>query len=333
MADGIKAVMLDFRQQLEHRIIRADGQERVIQVLGELIRDQSGKPVKVIGANLDITELKLVQESLVKKQCQLEEFNATLEKRVRDEVRKNQEKDIILIQQNRQAALGETLDHIAHQWKQPISSLYLMNYILGNACEEPEIEKDMVRETVRTANEILTHMSQTVEVFRDFYRPDKKLVAFRVRECVDRILSYIAPAFRLGSVEVVCHIDEAITAFGYPKEYSQVLLNILCNARDVIRERNPDKPHIIIQAETGDGWTELTIDDNAGGIPDDIIGHVFDLYFTTKSAQGGTGVGLYMSRSIIEKQMGGTLTAENIQGGARFRVAIPASAPALAHLP
>jgi signal transduction histidine kinase len=116
-----------------------------------------------------------------------------------------------------------------------------------------------------------------------------------------------------------------LTAFGYPKEYAQVLLNILANARDAFKARKTEKPRIIIRAFAEDTKTVVTIADNAGGIPETIIGKIFDFYFTTNESGGGTGIGLYMSKNIIEKNMGGTLRAVNTDGGAQFRIEVKLS--------
>jgi signal transduction histidine kinase len=168
-------------------------------------------------------------------------------------------------------------------------------------------------------------MTQTIDVFRDFYRPDKQQVAFRIKEAIETTLDFITPALRFHSISVECDVDPELAAFGYPKEYSQVLLNILGNARDALKERKADKPKVTVRAFSEDDRAVVTITDNAGGIPETKIDKVFDLYFTTKEASGGTGIGLYMSRNIIEKNMGGRLSAANVDGGAQFRIELKAS--------
>lgn len=268
----------------------------------------------------DITDLKLTEEKLRKQKQQLEELNATLEKRVQEEVEKNREKDIIMIQQNRQAALGEMLDHIAHQWKQPLNaiSFIVQDVELTYSCGD--LDDLYVNETVRRTMDLLDHMVHTIEVFRDFYRPDKERAAFRVKDSIDGALSFIAPALRFQSIEVDLDVDPELSATGFPKEYAQVLLNILTNARDAFRERKTEKPLIKIGAFAEGGKAIVTITDNAGGIPEEIIGKVFDMYFTTREKKGGSGIGLYMSKNIIEKNMGGKLSVLNVDGGARFRI-------------
>jgi PAS domain S-box-containing protein len=271
----------------------------------------------------DINDLKVSEEKLKEQRQLLTELNATLEKRVRQGVAENREKDILLIQQNRQAALGEMLDHIAHQWKQPLTSLSLVIQDLGEAASEGELTDEHVSETVSISMSLLDHMAQTIDIFRGFYRPDKEKKIFSIKDSIDQAIAFIAPAFRFHSVVTELEVDPGLTAFGYPKEYTQVLLNILANARDAFRARETEKPRVMINAFAEDNKSVVTIADNAGGIPEAIIGRIFDFYFTTNETGGGTGIGLYMSRNIIEKNMGGALSAENVDGGAKFRIEIP----------
>jgi len=268
----------------------------------------------------DIAERKRAEEQLLKKKELLEELNGTLEKRVREEVAKNRQKDIVLIQQNRQAAMGEMLDHIAHQWKQPITSLSLIIQDVGETWANNEMSDESVTEAVDTALSLLEHMSQTIDVFRDFYRPDKERKAFSIRDSIEQALTFIAPALKYHRIGVALDADPDITAIGYPKEYIQVLLNILTNARDAAGTRGVDNPMVTIKAFAEGDKAVVTISDNAGGIPEPILGKVFELYFSTRESGGGSGVGLYMSRNIIERNMGGTLSVANVGRGAQFRI-------------
>jgi PAS domain S-box-containing protein len=270
----------------------------------------------------DINILKLTEERLREQKQLLEELNTTLEKRVREEVANNREKDIMLIQQNRQAALGEMLDHIAHQWKQPLTSLSLVIQDLEETVSGGELTDEHVKETVCITMALLDHMIQTMDIFRGFYRPDKEKKVFNIKDSIDQALAFIAPALSFHSIAVELDVDPGLTAFGYPKEYAQVLLNILANARDALKARETEKPRVIIRAFAEDTKTVVTIADNAGGIPEAIIDKIFDFYFTTNESSGGTGIGLYMSRNIIEKNMGGTLAAVNTDSGALFRIEI-----------
>jgi PAS domain S-box-containing protein len=270
----------------------------------------------------DITDRKRFEEELQRQKQLLQELNDTLENRVEEEVAKNREKDIMLIQQNRQAALGEMLDHIAHQWKQPLNSISLIIQGLEEASSYGELTDEVIGESVGKTIALVQHMAQTIDTFRGFYRPDKEKKVFNVKDSIDQALAFIAPALRFHSIAVELDVDPGLTAFGYSKEYAQVLLNILANARDIFMTRGTEKARVIVRAYAEDNKAVVTIEDNGGGIPEAIIGRIFDFYFTTNEAGGGTGIGLYMSRNIIEKNMGGTLSAENTDDGARFRIEI-----------
>ncbi|GEM_PF-2131647 len=270
----------------------------------------------------DIHHLKLSEEKLREQKQQLEELNATLEKRVQQGVSENREKDIMLIQQNRQAALGEMLDHIAHQWKQPLTSISLIVQELEETSSYGELDDKIVEEAVGKTIALVQHMGQTIDTFRGFYRPDKEKLVFNLKDSIDQALAFMAPAFRFHSIAIELDVDPGLTAFGYPKEYAQVLLNILANARDIFMARGTERARVILRAFAEGNKAVVTIDDNGGGIPEAIIDRIFDFYFTTNEADGGTGIGLYMSRNIIEKNMGGTLTAVNTDVGALFRIEV-----------
>jgi signal transduction histidine kinase len=245
-----------------------------------------------------------------------------LRQRVKIEVEKNREKDIILIQQNRQAALGETLEHVVHQWKQPINTIGILIQYLGSYYAAGKLTDGIVRETVDKTMDLLEHMSQTAEVFRDYYKPEKEKKVFKIKESVEEALKFIEPAFRHQHIAVEIDADPDLVGHGYPKEFAQALLIILTNARDIFKERRTEKPLLAIKTFVEAKRAVVTVTDNAGGIPERAIGKVFDLYFTTKEATGGTGIGLYMAKSIIEKHMKGSLSVTNVDGGAQFRLEI-----------
>jgi signal transduction histidine kinase len=247
-------------------------------------------------------------------------LNSTLEKRVQEEAAKNREKDIILIQQNRQAALGETLEHIAHQWRQPINTISLIVQDFEETYSCGELTDEYVHETAGNTISLLEHMSQTMSVFRDFFKPEKEKTAFSIKDSIARALSFIEPALRFHHIAVKLDVDDELSAAGYPNEFAQVLLNILTNARDTFEEKKVEKPVIELRAFAEGNKTVVTITDNAGGIPDAIIDKIFHLYFTTKESRGGTGIGLFISKNIIENNMGGKLSVANIDHGAQFRI-------------
>ncbi len=308
--------------RLEYRIMTKGGDVRWVNEHTNVERDAAGGVKNFEGIVIDVTERKMAEEELQRQKKLLQELNENLEKKVWEEVAKNRGKDIMLIQQNRQAALGEMLDHIAHQWKQPLTSLSLVIQDLGDTASVGELTDDHVKEIVSITMSLLDHMTQTMDVFRGFYRPDKEKKVFSIKDSIDQALAFTSPSFMFHSIAVEIDVDPGLTAFGYPKEYAQVILNILANARDVFRKRETEKPRVVIRAFAEKSKSVVTVTDNAGGIPEAIIGKIFDFYFTTNESSGGTGIGLYMSKNIIEINMGGTLSAVNTDGGAQFRIEI-----------
>ncbi|MEZ4599811.1 MAG: PAS domain S-box protein [Syntrophotaleaceae bacterium] len=315
----------------EYRIFSRAGQVYWIHDHTTIERDVNGNILNYQGILIDITSRKLAEEQLMRQKLQLEELNCTLEERVREEVAKNREKDILLIQQNRQAAMGELLDHIAHQWKQPLTVISLLVQNLEGSYDKGELTSRLMGETIAKTVDLLEHMGQTIEVFREFYRPDKEKTVFSVKDAIDRALDFISPVLNCHAVAVEIEVDPGLMTIGYPREYTQVLLNILSNARDAFRERNTANPKITIRGFVEDNQVIVTMTDNAGGIPETIIPRIFDLYVTTKEAGGGTGIGLHMSKNIIEKNMQGSLTARNRDFGAEFRIAVTMPAKQLNH--
>lgn len=236
-----------------------------------------------------------------------------------EELRKNEQ---LLIQQSRQAAMGEMIGNIAHQWRQPLNNLGLLVQQAPLFYEMGEVNKEFLEQNAKKAMEYIQHMSSTIDDFRNFFKPDKEKVLFKVHEEVVKTLSLMEASFKAHDIGIEVEAPEDPVIIGYPNEFSQVLLNILINARDVLTEREIIKPRIRISVGTERNRAIVTISDNAGGIAEDIIGKIFDPYFSTKGPQRGTGVGLFMSKNIIEKNMGGALTVRNIDEGAEFRIEV-----------
>jgi|GEM_PF-367325 len=233
------------------------------------------------------------------------------------------EKEQMLIQQGRLAAMGEMISHIAHQWRQPLNSVGLLVQELPSMYETGELDKGCLEENVNKTMETLLHMSQTIDDFRDFFKPDKKKVKFKVKHIVGKTLSLIQESLKRLDITIeLTALDDPVIN-GYPNEFSQVLLNILHNARDAFEGRNQNKTRIVkITLFTENNNSVVTIADNAGGIPEEIIDKIFEPYFTTKGPDKGTGVGLYMSNTIIRRNMNGDLTVRNIEEGAEFRIVV-----------
>ncbi len=232
------------------------------------------------------------------------------------------QKDQLLMQQSRQAAMGEMIGNIAHQWRQPLNTLGLLTQELSLAYEMGEFSKEHLDASVKSIMQIIFHMSQTIDDFRNFFKPDKEKIQFRVNQVVKKTVSLIEGSFhehRIG-IDVIAEDDLLIN--GHPNEYSQVLLNILLNARDAFQIHQVATPRVVVRLFSEHDRVVVTVTDNAGGIAENIIDRIFDPYFTTKPPDKGTGIGLFMSKTIIEKNMHGTLKARNSGTGAEFRIEV-----------
>jgi len=277
----------------------------------------------------EVVKRQIAQEALSDKQQQLEELNSLLrginnelEERIALAVSELRQKDRILIQQQRQAAMGEMINNIAHQWRQPLNNIGLIIQNMMQSREYGELTYDQMRADVGKAMETIRFMSQTIDDFRNYFQPDKEKRRFSVRTAVTKTIAVIEGSIGKTRISIEADAGDDPSIYGYSNEYSQVLLNILINARDALAERKIHNPEITITIRSENGKTVVTIGDNAGGIPDNIIDRIFDPYFSTKSPEKGTGVGLFMSKNIIEGNMNGRLTAYNSGEGAEFRIEV-----------
>lgn len=246
----------------------------------------------------------------------LKDINTTLEERVREEVERNREKDVLLVQKDRQAALGEMTGNIAHQWRQPLNAVSLIVQDLAMQENAGCLNKEHLKESISRIDDLARHMSQTINDFRDLYQLNKEKVPFNLSEKVRQLLALVESNLREQGISVSVSAGAEVLALGFPNQFAQVVLNLLNNSRDALVERKVPNPSIWIEISTDGSSALVTIKDNAGGIPTDILHRVFDPYFTTR--EEGTGIGLYMSRTIIEQNMSGRLTVRNEKEGAVF---------------
>jgi C4-dicarboxylate-specific signal transduction histidine kinase len=291
-------------------------------MLGALDQHQESLHEQTIMLEQEIAERQKSQEALAAKQQQLEELNDSLEERIANSLSEIRQKDQMLIQQNRDAAMGEMINSIAHQWRQPLNNLGLiiqnlnMSFELGRLTQE-----EMAVENAKAMDTIL-FMSRTIDDFRYFFRNDKQKTIIPIADLLKKTLALVSASLQHLNIDIDFESQDSVTAFGYPNEYSQVILNIVNNAKDVLMERKVSAPCIRVKAFAREDCSVVTIWDNGGGIGEDIISRIFDPYFSTKEVGKGTGIGLYMSKVIIEQNMGGVLTVKNIDGGAEFRIEI-----------
>lgn len=253
---------------------------------------------------------------------ELEELNQSLEVRVKEEIEKNREKEQLLVQKSKFIALGEMISTIAHQWRQPLSEISSILMYIKFKYSIGELTPKLMDIKSLEANKVLEFMSQTIDDFRNFFIPKKEKEEFYLYEVVNMVLTIISSSLKNYNINLHINIDKNIVLNTYVNEYEQVLLNIINNAKDVLCEKNVENPMISITAYEKRNLVILNIDDNGGGVIVEPKGKIFEPYFTTKAESNGTGIGLYMSKIIVEKNMNGKLLVENIKNGARFTIIV-----------
>jgi len=238
-----------------------------------------------------------------------------------DELR---QKDHIIYQQSRLAAMGEIIGNIAHHWRQPITAVGAIVQNYEDAFEDGILDLKYLEEHSDKVMDVLQQMSRTIDDFRNFFKPDKLIMEFNLKENIVKVIRFIEDSYKTNTIKLILDLDENCKVKGFPNEYSQVILNILNNARDAFDEGNipVDKREVKIKLFKHNDKSIVIISDTARGIPEDIIDNIFESYFTTKSEDKGTGLGLYMSKTIVEDNMHGKLSVRNIDNGAEFRIEV-----------
>lgn len=255
-------------------------------------------------------------ESLIKEE---KEINERLEKKVDEEQSKQKEQEQLLIQQTRLAAMGEMIGNIAHQWRQPLNALGLVFQNLKFSYEIGELNDEVMDRTVSKAEMLTKNMSKTIDDFRNFFRPNKAKELFDINKSVLDAIDLVESTFEHHNIKLEKNFEEEkIEISGFPNEFSQVILNIISNAKDALIENKIENPIVKIETKVENDDVYISIKDNALGIKEEIINKIFEPYFTTKGEVQGTGIGLYMSKIIIEKNMNGKIYVENTHEGANF---------------
>lgn len=245
----------------------------------------------------------------------LENNNKRLEEQVQIELQKNREKDYLLVQQSRQAQMGEMISMIAHQWRQPLSAISATVGSLQMKQTLGKYEKEYFDKQLENISGFSQHLSHTIEDFRNFFKEEKNESSTSLEKIIQDAISIVKPTLDSKNISLTTDFKCNQTLFTYPNELKQVMLNLLTNSQESLEEKNIKNPQIIISTFKDDDSLCFQVQDNAGGIPDDIIDKVFDPYFTTKGKLQGTGLGLYMSKKIINEHCHGSLTAKNINNG------------------
>ena len=240
-------------------------------------------------------------------------------------------KDIIMLHQSRQAKLGEMVGNIAHQWKQPLN---VMSIALSNLWDDfgrGRLTEEQLKAYIDDMRSYIKNMSCTVDDFADFLKPSRKKEEFALGAAVSAALDLMQESIKMNRITVVREEEESLTAYGYRNEFCQGIFNILNNARDAIKESNPGKREIKIKIYSADDakkkFAVIDIINSGDPIPEASLPLLFEPYFTTKEDKGGTGIGLYLTKDIVEAHMSGSIELFNVEDGVCCRIAVPAAVP------
>ncbi|MFW9625560.1 MAG: ATP-binding protein [Sulfurospirillum sp.] len=259
---------------------------------------------------------------LEESEASLKELNHTLEFRVNEEIARRMENEQILMHQSRLASMGEMIGNIAHQWRQPLSELGATLMNLQILWEKQKLTSAVFEDRIKRSEGLIAYMSKTIDDFRNFFASDNKKERYCVNDAIRKSLELIEPALKNHHIVLEFHEEGEYEIEGYPSQFAQAILNIISNAKDILLERGIHAPKIEITLKCKEGKTLIQIADNGGGITLEPIEKIFEPYVSTKHAKSGTGIGLYMSKSIIEKNANGVLSAYNSDIGAVFEITL-----------
>lgn len=257
------------------------------------------------------------QLQLLKVNEELDEYKNHLEKKVEEEIKKREEKEKMLLQQSKLAAMGEMMDAVAHQWKQPINIINMQVDMMGYDYEDELIDQKYVDEFQRKVSSQVQHMTSTLNEFRSFFRPNKEESEFDIKTMVNKVLLLVKDELIKNKITVKVNDTNSFTLIGIENEFKHLVLNIINNSKDAFNDNNRTNRIITINILKNEDSKYLEICDNAGGIPEHVIDDIFKANVTTKEEGKGTGIGLYMSSQIAHKH-NGELNVLNDKDGAKF---------------
>ncbi|MDX1808055.1 MAG: PAS domain-containing sensor histidine kinase [Sulfurospirillaceae bacterium] len=257
---------------------------------------------------IDITNIKIQEQKIT-------QMNENLKIEIKNALEENTKQLEFIQEQSKLASMGEMIGSIAHQWRQPLNALNINIQNLDDDYDEGLIDKKFIDDFIYKNRKIIEFMDKTIDDFRNFFKIDKEKTDFSVMKVINEVINMELNHLKNNQIKIVL-TGEDLNIHGFENEFKQVMLNLLSNAKDAIMGQNIDdgKIEIILKDRT------ISVKDNGGGITERAMGRIFEPYFTTKEQGSGTGIGLYMSKTIIEKNMGWTLRAENIDDGALFEI-------------
>jgi C4-dicarboxylate-specific signal transduction histidine kinase len=264
-----------------------------------------------------------LEQQVEEKTQELRELNESLEKTVEEKINELIKKDVLLTSQSKQAVMGEMISMIAHQWRQPLSAITLqisnlqLERMLGHTVDEAKNEK-----VLSDISDKIMYLSQTIDDFQTFFKPDRIANKIEVQQLFKKALNLSWAKAEHTGIEIEIPENKKITLLAYENELIQVILNLLNNAIDAFEHLEKKEKKIELFAQEEENFISLFVKDNASGIAEENMNKLFEPYFSTKG-KNGTGLGLYMSQMIIQKQFGGEIDVQSSNEGTTFIIKIP----------
>jgi len=290
--------------------------EKVIKdatyVLENIKQGNIGERVTTEGNNEALNELKVMMNDMLD----------DLEDKIQKEISQRLEQEQILIQQSKLASMGEMIGNIAHQWRQPLAQISAIHMNMKVTYDFDKFTKEYLNNKIKEANKLTSYMSQTISDFQNFFKPQGEKECFSIEKACKEAYFILESSMKYHGINIEFDVKEDSEVYGYKNEYSQVILNILSNAKDVLLEREIEEPSINVQIKEGENFAIVKIKDNGGGVKEEILDKIFEPYFTTRHKTQGTGIGLYMSKNIIERNMSGYINVRNVDDGALFTIKV-----------
>lgn len=295
--------------------------QRNLEKDSSLIEDATNVVADLKQGNLDRRLVEFgnsAQLNLLK--AVMNEMLDNLELRIQQEIDERTKQEQLLIQQSKLAAMGNMIGNIAHQWRQPLSEINAILMLIQVRQKFEDFDEVFLTQKINECNKITAYMSNTISDFQNFFKPSKAKELFNINEACTRASAILHASLKYHSIVFAFSEADEIKVLGYPNEFAQALLNILSNAKDVLIDRQIEAPYIKMSVKNGEKFTLIKIEDNGGGIVPEHLDRIFEPYFTTKHAKQGTGIGLYMTKMIIENSMNGIIAVKNTEEGVLFTI-------------
>jgi len=307
----------------EIQLLTASGKAIWCEISGTLLhKDDRMKDGGILWDIVEITEKIKIRKLISKQNKELKKLNNSLNKKVLLSINALQQKDKLLVQQTKLAIMGEMLDAIAHQWKQPLSIIKLSASELQYYSSNNTLDKEYTEIISSRVTTQVDHLAETLDEFKNFLRPKGTLKSENIKNIIDSAITILRDELFKNTITVEFKGDETLSAQLISNEFKHIIINLVNNAKDQFNKEDIRDRLITFEIDTSKNYVILKVSDNSGGIPKEYIAKIFDANFSTKTKEHGTGIGLYMTKNILEK-IGATIKAKNVKNGAQFIIKVP----------